>query len=314
MAYPNQQMWYDSGNLGLSRDPIKDQFDYVRGMVYGPNKNSTPSPSSNSSGNPLGLPTSQPNPGVQVPTWARVVAPWTNLIHGRGSNPANPTVGSLAVEPIEGDSLTQYIRSLTNYAGAKGEQEINTGDQLLGWGADIAGLGLGTTGWGLSQFEKPIDYWKQILEGDPQRMTQTVAAMPELRQLHQASEGAMRGAETTMARGGYRSSTLANQPFEKSGKIADLYTNLRPTAANQLTSIGTTIGGLGLGQQQVGLGQQQIGLGQQGLGQTMLLQALAGLLTRRGQNNEENAATMKMIADLASGIGQMYAAYKYGNG
>src|SRR5689334_5861648 len=79
-------------------------------------------------------------------------------------------------EPIEGDSLTQYLRSLTNLGGSGSTQFLNAGMGMTDLGGSIAG------GRGVGQLETAFNttlpaqqYWQSILSGDPKALTAATA-------------------------------------------------------------------------------------------------------------------------------------------
>ena len=203
----------------------------------------------------------------------------------------NTQVGSLSTEPLEGDSLTQYMRSLTNLLGTSGES-------MTGAGKDILGKGLKTMDTGLTTLQGPLDYWTKILGGDTGYTSSLVSSSPEYKATSAQYAGAERSAATSLPRGGFRSTTLAGLPFEKAGKVSDMFQALRPQAAQAVAGIGQT-------QAQIGQGQAALGTAEQGLGIEQIMGALQGLLQRRGQNTQQDVATMSAIGE---GIGSILSA------
>lgn len=119
----------------------------------------------------------------------------------------------------------------------------------------------------------PMDYYAKLLSGDRAAMTQAIA--PEAQAIGSNYATAARTAQTTMPRGGYASTTMANLPFMQANSINTLLQQLRPQAAAAMGNLalgagqlGTSAGGnmlnaLGLsnqaGQGVLGTGTQQQG-------------------------------------------------------
>lgn len=194
------------------------------------------------------------------------------------NNPAN-----FQPQGIEGNSLTRNLRAITNVLPGYGEQQQQAGNRLLQYGGDITQSGLGT-------MQPSIDYFSALLSGDPTRTFQAIA--PTVQNLDRVYEGATRGASQLMPRGGARSATLAELPFQKAGQVSNALFGLQPGAASQLANIGTGVAGIGLGQQGVGIQEQQQALRQ-------FQNVLQALLEGRGQDVAEHGQAM----GLAGGLG-----------
>ncbi len=198
---------------------------------------------------------------------------------GGGAGPAN-----LAPEPIEGNSLTRYLRSVNNRQGQLGEQAFGQGTGVFGQGAGIAGQGAQT-------FQQPLDYWSAILSGD--KKAQGNAIGPYASSVGQQFDTANRAASTMLPRGGYRSTIQAELPTQKAGMISQALLGLQPQAAQQIQGIAGQLG-------QLGLGLGGLGLGEQGLGQGFYQQLLQSLLGGRGQDVTEHGQTMNLAGQLAN--------------
>ena len=177
----------------------------------------------------------------------------------------------LAPEPLEGDSLTQYLRALFNY--------------LQGQGAGSLAQGRGTTGQaiqGVGQagqtLQPGIDYWTRLLSGDTGETVRALA--PEASTINSQYTQAQRAA-SMLPRGGFASATQANLPFAAARDIGNSALALRPQAAQGVLAGGQAQGGLA---QLLAL----IGQGQSSLGAGLLGQASQGQLERRGQNVGEH--------------------------
>ncbi len=268
-------------------DPISSQFTTIRKMFSGDGSRTGPG---GTPGSGLPAPADQTK-GNRMPTWARAATGPIGWLFGGGGHtqPANPMVGDLAVEPVEGDSLTQYLRSTNNLLGSNAQRTRAQGEGVLGLGLDV-------TGKGLDLFNDPINYFQKLLSGDQQSMSEAVA--PEARAISSQYDAAQRAAAIGNPRSGYRSSTMANLPFEQAGKVGDLYQRLRPTAAGALANIGGSIS-------DIGLRQQGVGTGLMGLSNQEMQTLLQSLLQRRGQNMGQDTANLNM---LTGGLTQMLSA------
>ena len=89
----------------------------------------------------------------------------------------------------------------------------------------------------------PMDYYAKILSGDKAAMTQAIA--PEAQAIGSNYATAARTAQTTMPRGGYASTTMANLPFMQANSINTLLQQLRPQAAAAMGNLALGAGQLG---------------------------------------------------------------------
>lgn len=234
-------------------------------------------------GTPAGLPAGKDEKGL----------PWyfglASLLD-RGSK-ANPMVGSIATEPIEGNSLTQLLRSFQNYLMTTGESGYGYGQQLTAQGA--GGLA------GASATAQPaVDYWTKLLSGDPKAMDEAVA--PEASKVSDLYRGASNTASGSMPRGGFRSATMANLPFQQAKDVGNLYFGLRPQAAQGVYQ------GAGI-QGQLAQALGQLGLGQMTSAQNMLNLGGQSASSMRGQDVAEHGQAMSMATQLAMPFAQMGA-------
>lgn len=204
----------------------------------------------------------------------------------------------LAPEPIQGDSLTQYLRSLTNFAGGASQPFLGGGAGLINSGAAAAG------GPGLEQLQTAfgtttpaVDYWKAILSGDPKALT--AATAPTANALSAIYGGATNNASTGLPAGGFRGATLAQLPQQQAAQVGNYLLGLQPTAAQNLNALAGTQAGIGSGTVGAGLGIGSLGLGTAGIGSGLLQQALNALIGRRGQNVQQDISN---LGDLTSGL------------
>lgn len=213
--------------------------------------------------------------------WNRILFPISNLWdNGDSSTPPNPTVstaggGTLNTEPIAGDSLTQYSRSLTNLLGTTA--------------ADIGSSGKSTYASGTALFDGPTRYNEDILNGD--RNAALAQEAPDVRSILSQYDGARQALSEFAPRGGGRASGGSNLAFKQAGDINALLQRARPQASANLTNIGQILSSLGLSQEQLGLTGENY--------------AAQDLLGRRGQNIQENANTQQILAGLGASIGKL---------
>ena len=182
---------------------------------------------------------------------------------GAFANPLGNAPG-LTPEPIQGNSLTQYLRSLTNYGG-------NTGSSLLSSGTGMTG--------------QAADYWSGILSGNPTALAS--AMQPEITAASQQYNAARQQANTFAPSGGGRSSLMAQLPFQQAGTVSNIIAQARPQAAQQLANLG--LGTAGLGGNLLGLtlnsilGERGQDMQQQNANMGFLTSGLSSLVGAGGQ-------------------------------
>jgi hypothetical protein len=133
-----------------------------------------------------------------------------------------PQAGGLTPEPIEGNTLTKYLRSLTNWGGQAGQQAFGAGGQGVG---------------------QAMDFWGNILSGNRGAMAQALS--PEIQSATSGFEQQRRALDQFAPMGGGRAAQGAALPYREAGQISNLIATLRPQAAQQQ-------GQLGLNEQQLG--------------------------------------------------------------
>lgn len=181
----------------------------------------------------------------------------------------------IANEPVTGDSLTQFLRSDFNNLADVGQRTQQQGENTLGAG--------------INALSQPFDYWSAILSGDPGALAKAIG--PTVGAVDKQYSAAERGASQSMAKGGFRSATMANLPFEKAGKISDSILSQQGQAATQLTGIGSILGQFGMSEEQLS---------------SQLMSILTnGQLQRRQQNNQEDASSMQLIGSIFEGLGSV---------
>lgn len=165
---------------------------------------------------------------------------------------------ALTPEPIAGNSLTQYLRSMTNSLGSSG--------------AATFGAGQGTVTAGVDALQAPLQYYQSILSGNKPQMESAIA--PEKSDIL-ANYRAKRRKLASGVRGGGTNSAVAGSEFAEAGDVASLLQKLRPQAAAGEADVASKEAGIGVEESQ--LGNQQ------------LFQALAGILSERGQDQDIGA-------------------------
>src|SRR5690242_15678250 len=116
---------------------------------------------------------------------------------------------NLEVQPISGDSLTKYFRSLSNQMGQTGAGAFNTGASVFGQGADYAPTAQGTASKALGTLDPAVAYWNAILKGGPEA---TAAVAPYATQVGTNYANAGGVARSGLPTGGYSASIQAGLP------------------------------------------------------------------------------------------------------
>ena len=88
-------------------------------------------------------------------------------------------------------------------------------------------------------------YWNRILTGDQGTMSEVMA--PEVGAINDQYNTTFQTQQELSARGGGRSQLLSSLPYMKARQVGDLYSKIRPQAAKELASIGSTAGGISAG-------------------------------------------------------------------
>ena len=218
------------------------------------------------------------------------------------SNPSGNTMsGPIASEALNGNSLTQYLRSLSNYLGSQGSSTFGYGQNLVG-GATSGVKTAGDTSMGASSTLAPsTDYWQAILSGDQNAINRAIS--PYASQVSQNNANLTTQANQNLPRGGYAAGLTAQLPFMQSAQVNNALMNLQPQAAAALnTNAGTQAGIAGVqGQLAQILGSLGINVSQ--LGSGLLDQAGRNQLQVRGQDvneHNQNVATGGQLAGQTS--------------
>lgn len=194
-----------------------------------------------------------------------------------------PSVTSPTIkEPVEGDSLTQFLRSTFNNISNQGTQARTAGTNL--------------TQMGVQGLAGPTSYYSDILSGDPTATARALA--PTSNVISKNYDQAAQTSAQRMPRGGVSSVMQAELPFQKAAAINTNAEQLQPMAAQQLTGISQTLSQLGLNQQQIANILDSLGV--------------QGQLERRNQNNQEKSAGMNFLSNMLTGgmnlFGTVYSA------
>lgn len=161
--------------------------------------------------------------------------------------------------------------------------------QLQGGGGSAAASGAGAFAGGTSALQNPINYYSQLLSGDP---TATAAAIaPTTSGIMQQYDTAYKNLTDNTARGGQRSGAIANNQTAEAGAVSNALTQVQPAAAQGLGNLGTSLAGLGVSEQ---------GVGNQGLSQV-----LQGLLGMRGQDVGYTENQQQNNLGMGQGLGQI---------
>ena len=139
------------------------------------------------------------------------------------------------------------LGSLLSGPSSQQKAAINAQTGLAGQLAANAQQGAGNsalyTAMGLSPIANALKYWNTLATGDRTAMSTTLA--PEISQIGQGIQSATDTTSQFAPRGGARTATLANLPYNQQGQVSSLYQTLRPAAVSQLQGLGTTLADLG---------------------------------------------------------------------
>ncbi len=211
----------------------------------------------------------------------------------------------LGLQPIEGNSLDQYTRSLFNLGGQQYQNMMKGGQQGVGQAMDTSALLSGGAGQAMDTFAQMMQggpqaqqFWSSILQGGPQGMA---ALSPQVQQNQMAAQNAKRQIATMGPMGGGRAAALSQLPMQTAAANSNLWSSLLPAAATNLgnlgMSAGTQLGNMGMSA--LGL-LGNLGLGEQGQGNTLLNTILSGLMQGRGQDVQEHGQAMGLAGQLGS--------------
>lgn len=118
-------------------------------------------------------------------------------------------------------------------------------NQAIGTAGSVTPQAQGFLNQSSSTFQPAIDYWSKLASGDP--ATMAAAAAPTMLATGKQYQAARDSASTSMPQGGYRSTALANLPFQEAAQNNTYLQQLQPQAASNLANIGSSTGALGSG-------------------------------------------------------------------
>ena len=219
-------------------------------------------------GGSWGAPWPDPNiPGflpAQYGSWSDYLGPFGGNMDGfggifnsifPGENNGIPGGGGGGSQPFSWTSLiplgvglgSGLLGSLLSGPSSQQKAAINAQTGLAGQLTANAQQGAGNsalyTAMGLGPIANALKYWNTLATGD--RTAMSTALAPEVSQIGQAAQQATDTTSQFAPRGGARTTTLANIPYDTAGKITSLYQTLRPAAVSQLQGLGTTLADLG---------------------------------------------------------------------
>lgn len=189
---------------------------------------------------------------------------------------------NIVSEPIEGNSLTQYIRSLADYLGKQGPSTFQQGQENVQ-------SGIQGTANAAKTINPSVKYWTDLLSGDHSKIAAALA--PEIKAIQDQDAQALQTTSTMAGRGGGRTAQLQQLPFATAGKEQNLVSAVRPQAAQALPQIGAVQGQLA---GQIG----QLGTAQTAAGGNVLNLASGTQLGVRGQDVQEDNANKSLVSNL----------------
>lgn len=134
-----------------------------------------------------------------------------------------------------------------------------TAPNLLTGGSAALNAGLSTTGSALNTLQTPINFFQQLMSGNP--ATVTAALGPTAANIATIAAGATNRASQGMPEGGFRSLSMANEPFWQASQVGNAAEGLQATAAAGLEQASAQQAAIAAALEQTGLGLTQQGLG-----------------------------------------------------
>jgi hypothetical protein len=204
-----------------------------------------------------------------------------NMFGPTGSGGGAAGTFGVTPQPVSGsdNSLTAAFRSMSNLLGTMAP--------------GITGTGLMTTQQGLGTMQPAVNFYQQLLSGNPATVTQALA--PTAANINNIYSGAMNQASQGMPAGGYRAATMAGLPQAQAAQVGNAALGLQPAAAMGLGQLGTTQAQIGGNLLQSGLTAQQA--------------AVQDMLNKQQINQQVPSAfqdflgSINALGNLASGAG-----------
>lgn len=172
-----------------------------------------------------------------------------------------------------------YNRGINNLGGISQQAQGQLFPAAFGAGQEQLNAGTANTASG-------ANFFNTLLHGN--RQNTTALLQPDINRIQGANQGTLQAVSTLMPRGGGRSGTLFNLPFQQNQQIQGLYGPARSAAAGQLANIG--MGQTGMGTNLFNVGNQALGTGVNASSEIAKL----GLQQKQMSN--------QMAAGLANGI------------
>lgn len=116
-------------------------------------------------------------------------------------------------------------------------------NQLNAASQNASNTGMGFLGDSSTNFKAPTSYYSSILSGNPASVSEALA--PQINQLQSAFQQNKQQVDQFAPMGGGRSALYAQLPFQKASAITNLISQARQNAAQGLSNIAGTEGGLG---------------------------------------------------------------------
>ncbi len=107
-------------------------------------------------------------------------------------------------------------------------------------GAQVGGL---YTGMGLGPLSTALDYWSRLAGGDRTAMSSVLG--PEISNIGTNQSNAFDTTSQFAPRGGARTTTLAQIPYDTAHLVSSMFQTLRPAAVGQLQGLGLSLADLG---------------------------------------------------------------------
>lgn len=117
-------------------------------------------------------------------------------------------------------------------------------DEQLATSKKTTDYGLGDVGASRKGYGEVVDYWKNVMNGNPDDLMKLLDSSNETRNIDEN----MQQLGESGVRGGVRAAALGNQSFDRSAALNRVLTQLRNAAPSQLAQLYQAMGNLGLGE------------------------------------------------------------------
>jgi hypothetical protein len=142
-------------------------------------------------------------------------------------------------------SFSQFLpHALSGMEMASGQAPLSL--DMINRSGGLAGqYGEDFLGKSSAAFQPAMDYWSKLLSGEGGAAASALA--PEIRRIGAGYDQTKRNLSQFAPSGGGRSATLGELPFQRNADINNLFSSLRPVAAQNMANIGSQTGQLGSG-------------------------------------------------------------------